>query len=228
MVANPGAARAVCCASCASARPRVHHMRRPGLSTVHIDTWPAPCAKYTSMRIRVGCEFTYESEAAVHMLMLVRAHADGEQHTQFESRWTEPEVTVREYVDAYGNLCWRFTAPAGTFRIRYDALVTDSGKPDAVLADAPLVPVEDLPDPTLVYTLPSRYVQSDLLVTRAWELFGDTPATWARVQAVCDWVHSNIAYAAGSSDPTVTAMDIYARRVGVCRDFALMAIAFCR
>jgi transglutaminase-like putative cysteine protease len=160
--------------------------------------------------------------------MLVRAQADGTQNTQFESRWTEPKVAVREYVDSYGNHCWRFTAPAGNFRIRYDALVTDSGEPDPVIADAPLVAVEDLPDSTLVYTLPSRYVQSDLLVATAWQLFGETPATWARVQAVCDWVHTNINYAAGSSDPTVTAMDIYERRVGVCRDFALLAVAFCR
>src|SRR3954451_14522280 len=114
------------------------------------------------MRIRVGCEFTYEAEAAVHMLMLVRAKPDAEQHTEFESRWTEPEVAVREYVDGYGNLCWRFTAPAGNFRIRYDALVTDSGQPDPIIPDAPLVAVEDLPDSALVFTLPSRYVQSDL------------------------------------------------------------------
>jgi transglutaminase-like putative cysteine protease len=212
----------------AEAAVAIHGIGRPGLSTLHIDTWPEPCAKYKPMRIRVGCEFSYESEAAVHMLMLVRAKADAEQHTEFESRWTEPRVAVREYVDAYGNLCWRFTAPAGTFRIRYDALVTDSGRPDVVIPDAALTAVEDLPDSTLVFTLPSRYVQSDLLVPMAWQLFGDTPATWARVQAVCDWVHSNIAYAAGSSDPTVTASDILQRRVGVCRDFALLAVAFCR
>ena len=66
--------------------------------------------------------------------------------------------------------------------------------------------VEDLPDAALVFTLPSRYVQSDLLLSTAWELFGNTPTTWARVQAVCDWVHTNITYAAGSSDATVTAM----------------------
>src|SRR5205085_2886756 len=83
-------------------------------------------------------------------------------------------------------------------------------------------------DSTLVFTLPSRYIQSDLLVGLAWELFGSTPPTWARVQAVCDWVHTNISYETGSSDPTVTAMDVFERRVGVCRDFALLATAFCR
>ena len=119
-------------------------------------------------------------------------------------------------------------APPGRLRIRYDALVAISREPDLVVPAAPLVAVEDLPDSTLVFTLPSRYIQSDLLVGRAWALFGSTPPTWARVQAVCDWVHTNISYETGSSDPTVTAMDVFERRVGVCRDFALLATAFCR
>jgi transglutaminase-like putative cysteine protease len=162
------------------------------------------------------------------MLMLVRAQPDGEHQTLYESRWTDPEIPIREYVDAFGNFCWRFVAPPGRLRIRYDALVAISREPDLVVPDARLVPVEELPDETLVYTLASRYIQSDLLVGRAWELFGSTPPTWARVQAVCDWVHTNIAYQTGSSDPTITAMDVLERKVGVCRDFALLATAFCR
>src|SRR5260370_15916091 len=162
------------------------------------------------------------------MLMLVRAQPDGEHQTLYESRWTEPRVPVREYVDVFGNYCWRFVAPSRRFRIRYDAVVAISREPDLVVPDAPLVAVDELPDATLVFTLASRYIQSDLLVGRAWELFGSTPPTWARVQAVCDWVHTNITYATGSSDPTVTAMDVFERRVGVCRDLALLATAFCR
>src|SRR5438105_1047893 len=79
------------------------------------------------MRIRVGCEFEYASEAAVPMLMMVRAQPDGEQRTLYESRWTEPRIAVRDYVDAFGNHCWRFTAPAGPFRIRCAALVPTTG-----------------------------------------------------------------------------------------------------
>ena len=102
------------------------------------------------------------------------------------------------------------------------------GEPDPVDPEAVLTPVEDLPDETLVFTLPSRYVQSDLMLDAAWQLFGETPQTWARVQAVCDWVHTNVEYKMGSSDPTVTALDVYEKRVGVCRDFGLLTVAFCR
>jgi transglutaminase-like putative cysteine protease len=186
-------------------------------------------AEYAAgMRIRVGCEFEYESSAPTPMLMLVRAHPDDEHQTLYESRWTDPSVGVREYVDGFLNRCWRLTAPPGLLRIRYDALVEISGEPDPVVPDAHLVPIQDVPDDALVFTLGSRYVQSDLLGDVAWELFGNTPPTWARVQAICDWVHNNVRYQIGSSNPTVTAMDIYERRVGVCRDFALLATAFCR
>jgi transglutaminase-like putative cysteine protease len=71
-------------------------------------------------------------------------------------------------------------------------------------------------------------VQSDLLIDRAWRLFGETPPTWARVQSVCDWVHTNIEYRLGSSGTATTALDILEQRVGVCRDFALAAVALCR
>ena len=88
------------------------------------------------IRLRVGCEFDYDSESAVPMLMLVRAQPDGEHQTLYERRWTEPEIPVREYVDAFGNYCWRFVAPQGRLRIRYDALVAISREPDLVVPDA--------------------------------------------------------------------------------------------
>jgi transglutaminase-like putative cysteine protease len=162
------------------------------------------------------------------MLMLVRPRPSLGQRIEYESRWTDPELPVREYPDVFGNSCWRFSAPGGALQIRYDALVATSDAPDRVAPDAPLIEVESLPDSSLVFTLPSRYIESDLLVPIGWELFGETPRTWARVQAICDWVHTNIEYSAGSSDPSLTAMGVYTRRVGVCRDFALLAIGLCR
>jgi transglutaminase-like putative cysteine protease len=97
-----------------------------------------------------------------------------------------------------------------------------------VLPDLPLRPVQDLPDETLVYTLPTRFVESDLLMDAAWQLFGATPPTWARVQAICDWVHQNLTFQMGTSKPTTTAANVYETRIGVCRDFALLSVAFCR
>lgn len=182
------------------------------------------------LRVRVGCEFGYAATAPVAMLMLVRPRLDGRLGMVRESRWLAPEVPLREYVDGFGNRCWRFTAPAGLLTLRYEAVVEVAAAPEPVVPDAPLAAPQDLPDEALVFTLPSRQAESDLLLADAWRLFGATPTTWARVQAVCDWVHANVEYDPVASGPGVlaTAVGTYQRRHGVCRDFALLAIALCR
>jgi transglutaminase-like putative cysteine protease len=181
-----------------------------------------------TLLVRIGCELEYESAVPVPMAMLVRPQPAGEHRTLYESRWTNPDVPVHEYVDGFGNACWRLVAPGGPLTIRYDAVVAIPRTPDPVHPDLPLTPVDQLPDETLVFTLPSRYVESDLLGDAAWQLFADTPPTWGRVQAICDWVHTQIRFENGASTTATTARDIYASRTGVCRDFALLAVAFCR
>jgi transglutaminase-like putative cysteine protease len=182
------------------------------------------------MRLRVGCELAFESPGPVPMLMLVRVRPDGPHWPLREATALEPAQPMREYLDGFGNRCWRFTAPPGPLQVRYDAVVELPRDADPVLLDAPLLPAQGLPDETLVYTLPSRQVESDLLLADAWRLFGQTPPTWERVQAICDWVHANVRYDAAASGPSAlgSAVGAYQRRAGVCRDFALLAVAFCR
>src|SRR5207253_974597 len=182
------------------------------------------------MRLRVGCRFDFESDVPVPMLMLVRVRPEDRGRAARETTDLVPAVPLREYVDGFGNRCWRFTAPAGALRLTYEAVVELDQPADEVALDAPLAAPQNLPDDVLVFALPSRQVESDLLLADAWRLFGATPPTWARVQAVCDWVHANVRYDAEVSGPTTigSAVGVYQRRVGVCRDFALLAIAFCR
>jgi transglutaminase-like putative cysteine protease len=40
----------------------------------------------------------------------------------------------------------------------------------------------------------SRYRETDRLSDIAWKLFAVTPPGWARVQAICDYVHGHIAF----------------------------------
>src|SRR6266540_4942753 len=97
------------------------------------------------MRIRVGCEFGWRTEAPVPMLMLVRPRPDAEHRAVYESSWIEPTVPLHEYNDAFGNICWRFTAPAGLTSVRYDAIVELDPSPDPVVPDAQIHLVEELP-----------------------------------------------------------------------------------
>jgi transglutaminase-like putative cysteine protease len=79
-----------------------------------------------------------------------------------------------------------------------------------------------------LYLLGSRYCETDRLSETAWALFGDAPTGWGRVQAICDFVHQNVKFGYQHARPTKTAWETFHERQGVCRDFAHLAVTFCR
>ena len=180
------------------------------------------------MRVRVGFEFVFESPLPTPTAAIVRPREVDIHRLLDERREVTPDIPIHEYIDSYGNFVWRWTAPQGTMRLRYDALAEVSPDPDPVFPDLPGTWVSDLPDDVLMYTLPSRFCPSDLVIGDAWELFGNVPDGWARVQAICDWTHANIEYGYGNSVATTSGYDAYKNRKGVCRDFAHIAVMFCR
>ena len=109
-----------------------------------------------------------------------------------------------------------------------DFVIEDSGLPDIAAYDAPEIPVGDLRDEDLRYLLSSRYCEVDRLSDVAWSLFGTTPRGWGRVQAIVDFVHRHITFGYEHASSTRSAWDAYRERVGVCRDFAHLAVALCR
>jgi transglutaminase-like putative cysteine protease len=180
------------------------------------------------MRVRVGCEFQYQVSVPTSAVWQVQPRDDASHRLLAETWHTDPPLPFHDYRDRYNNICRRLTIVPGSATIRYDALVEVSPEGDQIERDAREVPVEELPDDTLIFTLPSRYCLSDVLFDTAWKLFGASEAGWPRVQAICDWVHQNIRFAYGSSTPLTTAVDVYENRTGVCRDFAHLGVAFCR
>jgi transglutaminase-like putative cysteine protease len=140
----------------------------------------------------------------------------------------EPPVPIACYRDGFGNWCSRIFAPAGAIRFSTDTIVNDSGSPDPIPSGAAQVPVQDLPHEALVFLLASRYCDSDRLLDVAWKHFAHTQPGSARVQAICDFVHARIAFNYQHASATRTASEAYEERRGVCRDYAHLAIAFCR
>jgi transglutaminase-like putative cysteine protease len=180
------------------------------------------------MRIRVGCEFVYEAEVPTHAVVQVEPRLDGGV-AALDERWeTAPQIGLARYVDAYDNVCRRATICAGTSSLRYDALLQVSDTADAECLEAVELAPEDLPDDVLLYTLPSRYCPSYDLADAAWDLFGSMVPGWRRVQAISDWVHGEIRFGYLETSTLLTAVDIYDNRAGVCRDFAHLAVTFCR
>lgn len=161
------------------------------------------------------------------MLFMLRPSDFGNHYLIEEKQEFMPPISIDNYLDSYGNVVWRTVAPEGEFQVEYNALVATSSTPDLTFLDLPKTPIEDLPSDVIMYTLPSRSCPSDLLVNDAWELFGNIDGGWAQVQAVCNWIHNNIEYGSDSTASS-TALDTYQYRRGICRDFAHLAISFCR
>jgi transglutaminase-like putative cysteine protease len=180
------------------------------------------------MHVRVGCAFTIESSAPTPTVCIIRPRERDWHVLLDERRIVSPDLSVHTYIDRFHNYVWRWTAPEGVMRIQYDAIAEVPAAPDPATADLPGTLANDLPDDVLVYTLPSRHCQSDLVIDDAWKLFGDVPDGSARVQAICDWAHQNIAYGYGNSIATTSGYEAYQQRRGVCRDFAHIAVMFCR
>jgi transglutaminase-like putative cysteine protease len=186
---------------------------------------PAPAAACT--RIRIDSALSYQLDAACDFVFLIHAaNGPGQTIAQEELR-VEPPTPYRAYVDAHsGNRFLRLQAGAGPFTVIYRAVVDRLREP--VDPAAQEMPVHELPDDVLRFLLPTRYCESDLLAAAAVQLFGALPRGHSRVQAVSDWVQGNIAYRIGSTNATTTARDVFAQRTGVCRDYAHLAITFCR
>ena len=181
------------------------------------------------MFIRVGYEIVFDIPAPVPMLLLLATLPDRAADLRQPDRpRVEPNVPVMEFTDWFGNRAARIVAPAGRLRLCSDCIVEDSGLPIPVFPDAAQHPVEELPDECLQFLLPSRYCEVDRLSDIAWDLFGQTPPGWARVQAVCAWVHSHVEFGYQYARPTKTAYDVYEEKQGVCRDFTHLALTLCR
>jgi transglutaminase-like putative cysteine protease len=181
------------------------------------------------MRIRIGYELVFDLPAPTAMLMVLRVRPErlGDLE-QPEIVKTEPLLTIEPYTDLFGNACGRVMAPAGKIRFFYDNVCRDSGLLDEVGYNAIQHSIQDLPPETLKFLLASRYCEVDRMMDTAWQLFGQVPLGWARVKAVCDWVHANVTFGYQFARPTKTAWDVLQERCGVCRDFMHLSITFLR
>ncbi len=181
------------------------------------------------MRIKSGFEIAYECPAPVPMLLMLSVHPSRRDDLETPD-WirTDPQLDVRQYLDVYGNICSRILAPAGRTVLSSEFVIRDDGLIDEYAPEALQHQLEDLPDDVLVYLLGSRYCEVESLSQAAWSLFGAAPDGWAKVQAVCDYVHRHISFDYAKARPDRTAEDAWIEAVGVCRDYAHLAIAFCR
>jgi transglutaminase-like putative cysteine protease len=181
------------------------------------------------MLIRYGYELEFKFAQPTLMVCLLDAHPERSQHIRYQTPLlTNPAIPTTLFTDSFGNQVRKFMAPQGDLGLFYDAIIEDNGQPDPVVPDAQEVPLEFLPVEYLIYLLGSRYCETDKLGDIAWAHFGSTPRGWRRVQAICDFVNGYLTFGYEFARATRTAYEAYQERVGVCRDFAHLAVTLCR
>jgi transglutaminase-like putative cysteine protease len=186
---------------------------------------PAP-----QMTVRVGCRLVYETTQPTPIFLVVRPRSDNtDQIILSESLTFRSEKTSEQFEDAHhGNITHRWTLQPGQTVIVHDALVEVSSQPDDYNFKKFSVPIQEITHPTLRYTLPSRYCDSDKLLAFSAQQFGYLVNGVDKVIAICNWVQRNIRYVTCSGRPDLSASEVIGRGYGVCRDFAHVAIALCR
>lgn len=181
------------------------------------------------MKLRIGYDIVYNCEQLTPMMLMLNVHYTRVSDAVVpDNLIADPKVPIKSYRDAFGNWCSRIVAPAGRLRLRAEAIINESAEPEELPREAEQHEIHDLPDECLVFLLGSRYCETDRLSETAWQLFGGTPPGAARVQAICDYVHRRIVFDYQDARATRTAAEAHEERRGVCRDFAHLAVAFCR
>ena len=181
------------------------------------------------MLIRAGYDIGFMATQKVPLLANLSVHASRNKDLRTAQRiFTTPDVPQYDYVDSFGNICTRLTIPEGGITISCGFVIEDSFAPDPVVPHARQVALSELPDQAMLFLLASRYCETDRLTETAWQQFGHVPQGWTLVQEIVSYVHNHIRFDYMSARPTKTAWDVYQERVGVCRDFAHLAITLCR
>jgi transglutaminase-like putative cysteine protease len=181
------------------------------------------------MRIRFGYELSYECPQNTSMILMLHAQPNAGQRLLIpDNLSTEPSLPRATYRDGYGNHCVRLEIPAGSVRVSADGLLEDSGLPEPAFPTAHEMAIGTLPPEALLYLLPSRYCESDLLASEAFGLFGHLAPGWSRVQSICDFVNRHVTFGYQFARCTRTALETFRERQGVCRDMAHLAISLCR
>jgi len=186
----------------------------------------SPSTVRDALSVAVGC--TFEFETTFPIPAIVQVAPDPGPGVRINSELWDTACAHHGYIDLYGNRCERFEIPAGTSRLAYDARLLLSEPADVIDRAARETPVGELPDETIAFVMPSRFCLPDELGHEAWQRFGGLDPGWERVQGIVDFVHTHLEWTSGASNAWTTAADAYRAGQGVCRDFAHLAITFCR
>ena len=181
------------------------------------------------MLIKAGFNVEIELSEPSYVVTLLDVHSTFEASVVNKVPFTaSPSVPCETTRDTAGNVVRRFKAPAGLTSLSQTVTLSVSETFELQIGGAIDTPVGKIPLECLPYLSGSRYCETDLISPFAWSRFGALPAGGQRVKAIFDFVHSHVRFDYNCASATRTALGTLNDQVGVCRDFAHLAIALCR
>ena len=181
------------------------------------------------MKFEVKATLVYDVWAPTTIILNVHAQQSVNQLLLTENFSIQPTLAYTQFSAGWGeNRFVRFEVPeAMQVGVNYQALI-DVRHEVVDLTHVVETPVAVLPPHIIPYLYPSRYCQSDKMYRLAVKKFGHLSHPFDKVLALSDWIFHNVDYLSGYTTVQTSAYDTVAEQAGVCRDFAHLAIAFCR
>jgi transglutaminase-like putative cysteine protease len=179
------------------------------------------------MKLKIGCKLDYYTTQNIPLVLLIRPRSGEKQSIIYEEFKFEPHVPMIQYTDVYGNYCQRLLSPKGDFSITSRSIV-ETEEFSEVNYNASFTLIQNLPEDTLIYLLPSRYCESDKMNAQTLQIIKGLSTGFQMVEAIRQWVNSNIVYEYNRSNTSTSALDTLEIKHGVCRDLSHLAIAMCR
>ncbi len=179
------------------------------------------------MWLHASCLLEFNIPVATPFLLMLRPRSGGQQWVGREQYVLSPSVPAVEFTDPFGNLCQRLVAPNGLFSVRTSVDV-ESAEASDTRPGAPFIEVQDLPDHTLPFLLPSRYCESDRFTQLAPAIVAGQISGYDQCATIVEYIHKTVQYAPGMGQQIISACEVHEAGRGVCRDLAHLGIACCR
>lgn len=179
------------------------------------------------MWLHASCFLQFHIPVATPFLLMLRPRSGRQQWVAREQYELSPGVMAVEFTDPFGNLCQRLVAPAGAFSIHTSVNVECADAFD-IAPGAPFVEVQNLPEETLPFLLPSRFCESDRFTEMAQSLVVGLAPGYDQCAAIVDYICRALQYAPGSGSQIISASEVNEKSQAVCRDMAHLGIACCR
>ncbi len=181
------------------------------------------------MRLKTSTFFAHQIFAPTPIITVLSPRKDANQVVILDEINISPIVKQNSYIDNFGNSCTRMLFEPGRVEIKAESIV-DVNPENVLNLAAKYIPVNDLPSDLIQFLLPSRFCLSDTDYIRnfAFEIIRNIEIGYLQVLAISNWIHQNVTYQYGFTYNTTHSNDILNNRVGVCRDFAHLAISMCR